>query len=60
MDAIVSVVCAGNNSLDGCEMFTTTFPCHICAKHIIAAGIKAVYYIEPYEKSLAIELHDDE
>jgi cytidine deaminase len=23
-----------------CEMYVTTFPCHGCAKHIIAAGIK--------------------
>lgn len=40
-------------------MFTTTFPCHSCARHIVACGIKEVYYIQPYEKSLALDLHDD-
>jgi hypothetical protein len=35
----------------------TTFPCHECARNIIAAGIDRVVYIEPYAKSLALELH---
>jgi cytidine deaminase len=30
-----------------------------CAKHIVAAGVKRVVYIEPYEKSQALDLHDD-
>lgn len=28
-------------------------------RHIVAAGIKEVYYIEPYRKSLATKLHHD-
>lgn len=40
-------------------MFCTTFPCHNCAKHIIASGIKEVVYVEPYPKSKAIEFHSD-
>jgi len=40
-------------------LFCTTFPCHVCAKHIIAAGIKRVIYIEPYPKSLALKLFKD-
>jgi deoxycytidylate deaminase len=43
----------------GCSLFTTTFPCHNCARHLVTAGIKRVYYIEPYIKSLALELHSD-
>jgi cytidine deaminase len=43
----------------GQKLFTTTFPCHNCARHIIAAGIDEVIYREPYEKSLASELHKD-
>jgi len=46
-------------SVRGCTMYVTTFPCHECARHIIASGISKVYYIEPYAKSLAMELHDD-
>ncbi|KAB2928729.1 MAG: deoxycytidylate deaminase [Leptonema illini] len=40
-------------------LFTTTYPCHNCARHLVAAGVKRVYYIEPYRKSLAVKLHDD-
>jgi hypothetical protein len=40
-------------------LYTTTFPCHTCTRHIIVAGVKRVVYIEPYPKSLAPELHDD-
>lgn len=40
-------------------LYTTTFPCHNCAKHIIAAGMRRVVYVEPYPKSKAIDFHDD-
>ena len=30
-----------------------------CAKHVIAAGIDRVVYVEPYPKSKALEFHDD-
>jgi len=43
----------------GGTLYVTTFPCHNCAKHIVAAGIKRVLYVEPYAKSRAVELHDD-
>jgi deoxycytidylate deaminase len=47
-------------SLKGATLFVTTFPCHNCTKHILAAGIKCVVYIEPYPKSRAQQLHKDE
>jgi deoxycytidylate deaminase len=40
-------------------LYCTTFPCHMCTKHIVAAGISQVVYLEPYPKSLASELHGD-
>ncbi|MCM2399449.1 deaminase [Rhizobium sp. S95] len=46
-------------ALGGATMFTTTFPCHMCAKHIVSSGIKNVVYLEPYPKSLALRLHAD-
>lgn len=42
------------------EMYVTTYPCHGCAKHIIAAGIGRVIYLEPYPKSRAEMLHREE
>jgi deoxycytidylate deaminase len=59
MEAIISVARAGKSGISGATMYTTTFPCHSCARHIVAAGILKVFYIEPYPKSLAMELHDD-
>jgi len=49
---------AGQDVING-KLFCTTYPCHNCARHIVAAGIKEVYYIEPYRKSLALKLHND-
>jgi cytidine deaminase len=46
-------------SVKDATLYCTTFPCHICAKHIIAVGILKVVYIEPYPKSYAEELHAD-
>lgn len=59
MEAILSVAREGKHSLVGATLYTTTYPCHNCARHIVAAGITSVVYIEPYKKSLAIALHED-
>lgn len=40
-------------------LYCTTFPCHMCAKHIVAAGLARVVFLEPYPKSLAFDLHAD-
>lgn len=47
-------------AVHGLSMYVTTFPCHNCAKHIIAAGIRKVIYMEPYPKSRADNLHGEE
>ena len=44
--------------VSGCTLYVTTFPCHDCAKQIIADGIHRVVYIEPYTKSLAQTFYD--
>jgi cytidine deaminase len=40
-------------------IYTTTYPCHECARLIIAAGIVRVVYIDPYDKSLAGGLYEE-
>jgi deoxycytidylate deaminase len=40
-------------------LYCTTFPCHMCAKQIVASGIGRVIFLEPYPKSLAADLHSD-
>ena len=59
MDAIVSLARNGTSGIRDAILYTTTFPCHNCARHIVASGITTVHYIEPYEKSMARELHQD-
>lgn len=59
MAAIMQLARASGQSTIGTTMYCTTYPCHNCARHIVAAGIEKVIYIEPYEKSLALQLHDD-
>lgn len=46
-------------SVRDATLYCTTFPCHLCARHIVAAGIRRVVYIEPYAKSLAAQLYPD-
>jgi deoxycytidylate deaminase len=46
-------------SVQDMTLYSTTFPCHNCARHMIGAGITRVVFIEPYIKSRAGELHED-
>ena len=46
-------------SVRGHEMYVTTFPCHECARLIVAAGLSGVTFIEPYPKSRVAEMYDD-
>lgn len=59
MEAIVAAARGGKHGIVGGSLYTTTFPCHNCARHIVAAGISKVFYVEPYAKSLALHLHSD-
>lgn len=60
--AEMSAICdAARNgqSISGGVLYSTTFPCHLCAKHIVASGLDEVVYLEPYPKSYALNLHSD-
>ncbi|MBK7950677.1 MAG: cytidine deaminase [Deltaproteobacteria bacterium] len=57
-EAILSAARIGASPRGGI-LYCTTFPCHVCARHIVAAGIREVFYIEPYPKSKAFDLHAD-
>ncbi len=58
MNAITDAA-RGGHAIRDCRLFSNTFPCHNCAKHIVAAGIKEVVYLHPYPKSYARELFSD-
>ena len=57
-DALGSALRLGKSPI-GAALYCTTFPCHLCAKQIVAAGVGEVTFIEPYPKSLASDLHGD-
>lgn len=59
MHAILSASRLAGDRIVGARLYVTTYPCHSCARHIVAAGITEVHYIEPYRKSLATRLHLD-
>lgn len=46
-------------AVQGGVLYVTALPCHDCAKHIVAAGIKRVVYLAPYPKSLVREFYGD-
>lgn len=58
MSAISDAARLGISIQDG-TLYCTTFPCHMCAKHIVASGLARVVFLEPYPKSLTSDLHPD-
>ena len=47
-NAILQISYLGGFPLKDAILYTTTFPCLLCAKKILANGIKEVVYVEPY------------
>ncbi len=50
MNAIIAAAKIGI-ALDGCVLYCTHSPCHNCLKHIIATGIKEIYFNKMYDRS---------
>jgi hypothetical protein len=44
--------------LTGSTLYVTTYPCHMCARLIIAAAVARVVYVDPYAKSLVAEMYE--
>ena len=59
MEALLSCARKGIATI-GSTLFSTTFPCHNCAKHIIAAGVRRVVFIQPYLKSKSLDMYEDD
>lgn len=48
-NAILSLARHGRSALaEECTLYTTTYPCRMCANKIAQLGIKRVVYLEPY------------
>jgi len=54
--AILQAAKLGSSSLNGAELYTTTFPCLLCCKSIINAGIKKIIYREPYPMDESVKM----
>jgi len=59
MNAIMNLARSNEKIDENSKIFVTTFPCHHCARHIVCAGIRTVYFIEAYPKSRVNQLHHD-
>ncbi|AGI47018.1 Deoxycytidylate deaminase [Thermoplasmatales archaeon BRNA1] len=46
-------------SVDGATIYTTTFPCSLCAKILINAGIREIVYDDGYMDDLAKDLLEE-
>lgn len=51
----IAKLAKGNESGDGSTMFLTHAPCIDCAKQVYTAGIKKVYYRNPYRDSQGLD-----
>jgi len=46
-------------SIDGGTIYTTTYPCSMCAKILINAGIREVVYSDSYMDDLSRRLFEE-
>ena len=58
-NAIVQAAYFGGISVNGATIYTTTYPCSMCAKILINAGIKEVVYSEGYVDDLSHKLFEE-
>ena len=58
MNAITDAA-RGGHAIRDCILYCNTFPCHNCAKHIVASGVRKVVYLRPFPKSYARQLFSD-
>jgi deoxycytidylate deaminase len=52
-NAILQTSVIGGMGVNGGKIYTTTYPCELCAKKIYQANIKKVVYTEPYPRSIS-------
>ena len=50
----------GSHDLNGCELYTSCYPCPMCLSAIIWANIKKVYYGNTKEDAASIGFRDDD
>jgi len=53
-NAIINLARNGCSApLEECALYTTTYPCRMCANKIVRVGLKYIVYVEPYPDEVA-------
>ena len=55
-NAILQALHSTAQGLEGTTLYTSTFPCLLCAKKIIQTGIRKIYYSESYPVKESLEM----
>ena len=58
-NAIIQAAYHGGTSVKDSIVYTTTFPCMICTKMLINAGIRRIVYLEGYPDDLSQQMVKD-
>jgi dCMP deaminase len=48
-----AIIVAGRVRARGCSLYVTTYPCVLCAKMVVQAGIKKVFYYKDYASKIS-------
>lgn len=54
--SIIAEAAAKGTKTKGAELYTTSYPCQWCAKTLVAAGIKKIFFIDPHSTRDAVEI----
>jgi len=57
--SIVNLAKSGMPTITQAKLYTTTYPCNLCAKKIAQVGIKDIVYLEPYPMIEAKKILDE-
>lgn len=63
LHAEMAAICTAarrGTAIGGQTMYTTTYPCHQCARLIVGSGIRRLVYVDPYPKSQVPDMYRDE
>ena len=52
-NAILQSAKVGGMPIENGTIYTTTYPCELCAKKLYQIGVRTIYYTEPYPESIS-------
>ena len=55
-NALLQITKIGGLPVKGGTIYTTTYPCELCAKKLYQSGIRTIYYTEPYPETISEEV----